>query len=369
MRHTRRMVLVGDVVRLEPLAVVHAEEMAGVLADPALYEFIGGEPPDAATLRERYARLVVGRSGDGLEEWLNWIVRDPDGAAAGTVQATVTEGGSHAEVAWVIGVPWQGRGYATDAARTLVRCTPRIGDDDAHPGLALLAQRRPDHASRSEAHGADPAVLGHAALRHGLEILGPLSTAGPGSDVQARERRPPFRSPGGPALERCRRRRRRAASELVGRGWCEQGAEPLVIVEGHLEGLLRSLAPPRRCSLSSFILGETHVCSSKSAPARLAIARRAYRSSLDQQPKSRITDPPARNTWWATQMSRPSRTSRFPATSAHRIPNSGIIHSSGVSRRAPLIRSSSRARVVLPTPGKPTVRCKVGLELTASACR
>jgi hypothetical protein len=63
-------------------------------------------------------------------------------------------------------------------------------------------------------------------------------------------------------------------------------------------------------------------------------------------------------------MSRPSRTSRFPPRSAQRSPNSGTIHSSGVSRMAPLACCSSRARVVLPTPGKPTVRYRVGHGLT-----
>src|ERR671921_1844550 len=63
-------------------------------------------------------------------------------------------------------------------------------------------------------------------------------------------------------------------------------------------------------------------------------------------------------------MSRPSRMSRFP--SAIPEPNSGAIPSSGVSRRAPLARSSWRARVVFPPPGKPTVRCSVGLELMGS---
>lgn len=38
----------------------------------------------------------------------------------GTVQATLAEEGRFAEIAWVVGTPWQGRGLATEAARTLV---------------------------------------------------------------------------------------------------------------------------------------------------------------------------------------------------------------------------------------------------------
>jgi RimJ/RimL family protein N-acetyltransferase len=141
--------IAGQRVHLEPLTVGHAEELAGVLADPALYGFIGGEPPDVETLRERYGRLVVGHSADGGEVWLNWVVRAPDGAAAGTVQATLTDGGRHAEVAWVIGVPWQGNGYATDAARALVR---RLLDSGVE---VVVAHVHPDHAaSAAVARGA-----------------------------------------------------------------------------------------------------------------------------------------------------------------------------------------------------------------------
>jgi RimJ/RimL family protein N-acetyltransferase len=106
---------------LKPLAESDADEMAGVLAAPELYTFIGGEPPTVDGLRTRYARLVVGHSPDGSQEWVNWIARRAeDGAAVGTVQATVTDGGRRADVAWVVGAPWQGRGYAVEAASALV---------------------------------------------------------------------------------------------------------------------------------------------------------------------------------------------------------------------------------------------------------
>ena len=105
-------------IRLEPLRVADAAEMVQVLGAPELYSFIGGRPPTLGELTEQYRRQVVGRSVDGREEWLNWIVR-VDGIAVGYVQATVHEG-ARAVVAWVIGTPWQGRGYATEAAKQLV---------------------------------------------------------------------------------------------------------------------------------------------------------------------------------------------------------------------------------------------------------
>ncbi len=48
--------------------------MVMVLADPALHEFIGGEPASLEELRERYASWTRG-SGSDHETWLNWIVR------------------------------------------------------------------------------------------------------------------------------------------------------------------------------------------------------------------------------------------------------------------------------------------------------
>ena len=105
-------------LRLDPLAVDDAAEMTNVLADPELYRVIGGSPPTEEELRERYQRQVVGRSADGHEEWLNWVVR-VDGVAVGYVQASVHDG-RRAVVAWVIGTPWQGKGIATAAANRML---------------------------------------------------------------------------------------------------------------------------------------------------------------------------------------------------------------------------------------------------------
>ncbi|HUQ54127.1 GNAT family N-acetyltransferase [Lentzea sp.] len=103
---------------LLPLRPEHAAEMAGVLADPALHAFIGGTPHTPEALRARYERLAAG-SPDPAQRWLNWVIRlrDED-CLTGTVQATIT--GEVAEIAWVVGTPWQGRGIASEAARGLV---------------------------------------------------------------------------------------------------------------------------------------------------------------------------------------------------------------------------------------------------------
>ena len=129
-------------VCLAPLQVSDAEELAPLLADPALHRFIGGEPPDLAELRSRFARQCEGVSPDGREVWLNWVVRT--GAAqhaAGTVQATVTESedGRVAELAWVIGTAYQGRGLAKAAALLVARWLSR------HCVEHLRAHIHPEH--------------------------------------------------------------------------------------------------------------------------------------------------------------------------------------------------------------------------------
>jgi RimJ/RimL family protein N-acetyltransferase len=103
--------------------VEHAIQMWPVLDDPALHVYIGGEPPTLEQLQRRYALQVVGRSPDGSQQWLNWVLRRRDtGQLAGTVQATVSDldGSVTAEIAWVIGTSHQGQGFAKEAARALV---------------------------------------------------------------------------------------------------------------------------------------------------------------------------------------------------------------------------------------------------------
>lgn len=127
-------------LRLDPLRVSDAEEMHAVLADPVLHAFTGSEPATLDELRERYGRQVRGSSPGGEEAWRNWIVREPDdGSAVGFVQATVTGEGAEADLAWVIGVAWQGRGYATEAALGMADWLRR------HGVRSLTAHIHPDN--------------------------------------------------------------------------------------------------------------------------------------------------------------------------------------------------------------------------------
>ncbi|MGW3518439.1 GNAT family N-acetyltransferase [Streptomyces hydrogenans] len=127
-------------LELVPLGVGHAGEMVGVLGDPALHAFVGGVPESLEELRARYARWEAGAPEPGTD-WCNWVLRRrADGRLVGTVQATVV--GDTAEVAWVVGTAWQGRGYASEAAGALVgwlRERVRTVVAHVHPGHAASA--------------------------------------------------------------------------------------------------------------------------------------------------------------------------------------------------------------------------------------
>jgi RimJ/RimL family protein N-acetyltransferase len=132
--------LASERLALTPLAPDDAEDMAEVLGHVSLYEFTGGEPVDAVQLRARYERMTAG-SGRADETWLNWVVRRrSDDRPVGTVQATVVErrDARAAWVAWVIGVPWQGQGFATEAARLVAAWLGEQGVTEVlasvHPG-------------------------------------------------------------------------------------------------------------------------------------------------------------------------------------------------------------------------------------------
>ena len=160
-----------DRLELTPLRVEDAEEMAAVLAADDLYTFIGGTPPSVDQLRDTYSRQVTGGSEE--EQWHNWIVR-ADGEAVGYVQATVTA--DQAEIAWVIGKPWQGKGYASEAAKTMIGLLSSRGI------MRIVAHIHPDHeASNGVARrlGLRPTRDFYDGERRWvLDLSGPSTTAG-----------------------------------------------------------------------------------------------------------------------------------------------------------------------------------------------
>jgi RimJ/RimL family protein N-acetyltransferase len=156
-------------LHLLPLTVAHASEMATVLADPALHAFTGGTPATPEALQARYQRLTAG-SPDPAVTWLNWVIRHrADGCLTGTVQATVTRGPS-AEIAWVVGTPWQHQGIATEAAQALVAWL------DHQSVVAITAHIHPDHhasAAVATAAGLSPTDGWHDGERRWLRSAHP----------------------------------------------------------------------------------------------------------------------------------------------------------------------------------------------------
>jgi RimJ/RimL family protein N-acetyltransferase len=117
--------------------------MATLLVDERLYTFIGGPLESLDEVRARFERLAAG-SRKPEEVWLNWIARcRSDSTAVGTMQATIRKRaeGWRAEIAWLIGVPWQKQGLASEAAVALVGWLRSRGVED------IRANIHPEHAA------------------------------------------------------------------------------------------------------------------------------------------------------------------------------------------------------------------------------
>ena len=111
----------GGGITLYPLMPEHAEEMYGLLQDPSLYQYIDSLAPESVEgLRQRYRRLQTRQSEDGNQWWFNWVIaRNDQSGLIGFVQATVED--NMAELAWLLGRSYQGRGYARAAVRLMLQ--------------------------------------------------------------------------------------------------------------------------------------------------------------------------------------------------------------------------------------------------------
>jgi RimJ/RimL family protein N-acetyltransferase len=94
--------------------------MFDVLSDPAIYEYENEPPASVEALRTRYTKLESRRSGDGREQWLNWVIRRDGAGLIGYVQATVYPDGSAAIAYEMASVHW-GRGFGRRATETMLR--------------------------------------------------------------------------------------------------------------------------------------------------------------------------------------------------------------------------------------------------------
>ena len=109
-------------LELVPVVADDAEELTDVFGDQRLYAFLASHPTTTEELRAQFGRLaaarVVDKAGTAQRNWT--VRRRSDGRAVGMLQAAFSNQGRAAEIAWAVGVPWQGQGIASEAAPAVV---------------------------------------------------------------------------------------------------------------------------------------------------------------------------------------------------------------------------------------------------------
>lgn len=107
-------------LRIETLAVDHANVVFASQLDPRIYTFIPEEPyTTVEALAERYGMLVRGaREGSG-ETWLNWVMFDEQ-TPVGTLQATVMSEEKRAFVAYVVFADHWKKGFGSEGTQWLL---------------------------------------------------------------------------------------------------------------------------------------------------------------------------------------------------------------------------------------------------------
>lgn len=110
-------------LRAEPVVTRHAHAMATLLCDERLFEYLSESLPSRESLEADYEFLTDGRSPDGAEHWLTWILfLRGEQSPIGFVQATLPEpsGTGAFQLAYVIGARHWRRGYAREAVAALL---------------------------------------------------------------------------------------------------------------------------------------------------------------------------------------------------------------------------------------------------------
>jgi [ribosomal protein S5]-alanine N-acetyltransferase len=116
-----RSCLTSRRLRAEPVEKRHAAAMALVLDDPRIYRFLPDDPPSLEHLERHYEYLSGGKSPDGREAWLTWILmpHEREAAPIGFIQATVREPET-AHIAYLLNPAHWRRGYGREAVTALL---------------------------------------------------------------------------------------------------------------------------------------------------------------------------------------------------------------------------------------------------------
>lgn len=102
----------GDLVRLRPMLAADRAALVAVLSDPSVVEWW-----DTRGAEHSADELIAGEPG-----WFVWAI-EADGEFAGSIQATEEDDPDyrHAGIDIFMSSDFQGRGYGTDAVRTVAR--------------------------------------------------------------------------------------------------------------------------------------------------------------------------------------------------------------------------------------------------------
>jgi [ribosomal protein S5]-alanine N-acetyltransferase len=155
-------------VSIEPRLPAHAEALFAVLSDPLLYEFVDEvhRPASVAALRERLERNAGGKSPDGSEDWLGWVIRDDGGEIVGSATATI-HSNREADIAYSVASRHWGKGYARSAVTELLA---RLVSENGVTVFCIVAERLNVRSVRlAERLGfVEVSSASEAATRHAL---------------------------------------------------------------------------------------------------------------------------------------------------------------------------------------------------------
>ena len=114
------LLIITERLILEPVLPVHAEEMTKVLSSQALYNFVPQDPPVLEKLQRTYEIWSRRISPEKDELWLNWVARCKEtNQLIGHFQAGY-KGPEEASIAYTVGVPFQRKGFATEALQIIL---------------------------------------------------------------------------------------------------------------------------------------------------------------------------------------------------------------------------------------------------------
>ena len=135
-----RPILLTPRLRLEPISASHAPGMIAMHADAEVLRYIGdGKPYPPEATRRMTAGMARRWELDGFG-WFALLRRlDKAFVGAAAVQPMELIAGAPMEIAWRLSRKHWGRGYATEAAREIVRFTFEDLDKDAAYAVARPA--------------------------------------------------------------------------------------------------------------------------------------------------------------------------------------------------------------------------------------